>query len=287
MKAILKGHVTEEICINTTYYFVERLSDVSYSPLSRCSAFWLSWVSLVCTIIAAIGGIVGFKKTESTLILTFGLENFVDFMSSVVVLWRFYCPHGLDELKIAKLQKREERASLTISFIIGILGIFILSVAIYDFCTQDKEQDMNLLFVISFISILVFGSLSVIKFKYARDLNSPSLYKDGICSLIGTSLSASLLLTTAIIEHSPKAAFIDPTVSLLIGVGAIFYGFKVVYNMVQSGVPIFHPDWWVTKKNSERAGAETFSQELPPVQNGEKDGEGENINTEKTEHEVI
>lgn len=265
------------------YYLVEPLTFSS----SHCSAFWLSWVSLICTIIAAIGGIVGFKKTESTLILTFGLENLVDFMSSVVVLWRFYCPHGFDEVKIAKLQKREERASLAISIIIGILGIFILSVAIYDFCTQDKEQDMNLLFMVSFISILVFGSLSVIKFKYARDLNSPSLYKDGICSLIGTSLSASLLLTTAIIEHSPKAAFIDPTVSLLIGIGAMYYGFRVVYRMVQSGVPIFHPDWWVTKKDSEQPIAETFNQELPTVQNDEKDAEAGNANTQKTEHEVI
>ena len=53
------------------------------------------------------------QKTDSTLILAFGLENFVDFVSSLVVLWRFYCPHGCDEAKLAKLKKREERASVS------------------------------------------------------------------------------------------------------------------------------------------------------------------------------
>lgn len=251
-------------------------------PLQH-EAFWLSWVSLICTIIAAVGGVVGFKKTESTLILAFGLENFVDFMSSVVVLWRFYCPHGFDEAKVAKLQKREERASVAISIIIGFLGLFILAMAIWDFCVADKEQDLDLLFTVSFVSIIVFGSLAVVKFKYARDLDSPSLHKDGICSLIGTVLSASLLLTTAIIDHSPKAAFIDPTVSLIIGIGAMVYGFKVVFNMVQNGIPIFHPDWWITKKEDDHQSTAT---ELPAM---EKSGDyvEEGNEGEKTENEII
>ena len=53
------------------------------------------------------------QKTESSLILAFGLENFVDLLSSLVVLWRFYCPHGCDEVKLANLKKREERANVS------------------------------------------------------------------------------------------------------------------------------------------------------------------------------
>ena len=87
---------------------------------------------------------------------------------------------------------------MAISVVIGILGLFVLGVAIYDFTQNDDEQDFALLFAISFVSIVVFGILTIVKFKYARALDSPSLYKDGICSLIGTSLSGSLLVTTAI-----------------------------------------------------------------------------------------
>ena len=149
---------------------------------------------------------------------------------------------------MAKLKKREERASVAISMVIGILGLFIFCVAIFDFLDNDPEQDLALLFIISFVSIIVFGGLTVVKFKYATELDSPSLHKDGICSLIGTSLSASLLLTTAIVEEHPKAGYLDPVVSLLVGIAAIVYGFKVIIDLLVNGVPIFHPEWWYEKK---------------------------------------
>lgn len=250
-------------------------------------AFWLSWISLVCTLIAAIGGVVGFSKTESTLILAFGLENFVDFASSAIVLWRFYCPHGADEAKIVKLKKREERASVAISIVIGVLGLFVFTIGLLDLFKRDKDTDLSLLFTISFVSILVFGTLTIIKFKYSDDLDSQSLYKDGICSLIGTCLSASLLLTTAIIDQAPKAWILDPIVSLIIGVTASVYGWKVVMKMVSEGIPIWSPEWWYTKKDV------TATQELPEVEsNASGDYEGGTTDTETDkeaaeEHEVI
>lgn len=214
-----------------------------HKPDAR-DAFWMSWLSLILTIIAAIGGIVGYAKTDSTLILAFGLENVVDFFSSAVVLWRFYCPTGADQELLAKLQKREERASVAISLVIGLLGAFVFALGVFDLLEHDEDQDLDLLFMISFISILVFGSLTIVKFQFARKLDSASLYKDGICSLIGTCLSGSLLLTTAIIDYMPGAWYIDPIVSLVIGVTAVFYGWKVAIDMLQNGIPIFLPSWW-------------------------------------------
>lgn len=248
-------------------------------------AFWLSWVSLMCTLIAGIGGMVGFSKTESTLILAFGLENFVDFFSSVVVLWRFYCPHGADEAQLAKLNKREERASLAISIVIGLLGLYVFSIGILDTLKRDKDTDLSLLFTISFISIIVFGTLTIIKFKYATDLDSASLYKDGICSLIGTCLSASLLFTTAIIDYAPNAWYIDPICSLIIGISATVYGFRVVIKKVKEGQPIFHPDWWYSCGSSD-----DVEQELPDLESkarGDYEGGGQVAEKKTDEHEVI
>lgn len=246
-------------------------------------AFWLSWVSAVCTVVAAIGGVVGFSRAQSTLLLAFGLENFVDFVSSLVVLWRFYCPHGGDDTTLARLRKREERAGVAISIVIGVLGLFVFSLGILDLLEEERDGDLGLLFAISLLSIVVFGSLTIVKFKYARDLESPSLYKDGICSLIGTALSTSLLLTAAIIDYAPNAWYIDPVASLIIGVGAVVYGSRVVFHMVRNGVPIFHYDWWVTK-------GEVKAQELPEAKGPGGDGDHEERTAPEEnvgEHEVI
>ena len=102
------------------------------------------------------------------------------------------------------------------------------------------------------------------------------MYKDGICSLIGVCLSASLLLTTAIIESFPAAWYFDPVASLVLGVGAAVYGFKVVIDMVFSGVPIFHRDWWSTSAD------ETSGNEIPEMQTDSSVG-----NDKINEHEVI
>lgn len=247
-----------------------------HQPDAR-DAFWMSMVSLVLTIIAAIGGIVGYFKADSTLILAFGLENVVDFISSAVVLWRFFCPDGADQEMLAKLQKREERASVAISLVIGLLGTFVFAIGVYDLLEKDKDQDLDLLFTISFVSIIVFGTLTIIKFQYAQQLDSASLYKDGICSLIGTCLSGSLLLTTAIIDKAPGAWYIDPIVSLLIGFSAVIYGWKVAVDMMKNGIPIFLPSWWYS------CGMNEMAQELPAP----KDSTGEHAEENVAEHEVI
>ncbi len=133
---------------------------------------------------------------------------------------------------------------MALSIIIGILGLFLICVGIADILVAEKDTNVEFLFLGSLVSIIFCGALAIIKFKYAADLDSQSMYKDGICSLIGVCLSASLLLTTAIIESFPAAWYIDPVASLVLGVGATVYGFKLVIDMVLSGVPIFNRDWW-------------------------------------------
>jgi divalent metal cation (Fe/Co/Zn/Cd) transporter len=149
---------------------------------------------------------------------------------------------------------------VALSIIIGILGLFLICVGVLDLLVLEKDSELDLLFIGSLISIISCGALAIIKFKYAADLNSQSMYKDGICSLIGVCLSGSLLLTTAIIESFPAAWYIDPIASLVLGVVATVYGFKLVIDMVLSGVPIFKRDWWNTNE------AAPFENESPAMQ---------------------
>jgi hypothetical protein len=75
----------------------------------------------------------------------FGLENCVDLLSSVVVVWRFYVPIGktVTEEREKLLEKREERASVAISFILILLGLFVCGGALSDLVNgPESENDL-------------------------------------------------------------------------------------------------------------------------------------------------
>lgn len=87
--------------------------------------------------------------------------------------------------------------------------------------------------------------LKVFKFHYAKMLESPSLYKDGICSLIGTVLAGALFINTLIIKNNPNMWLIDPTVSFFCGIAAMFIGFQAIYlAKYRDSLPIFNLTWW-------------------------------------------
>ena len=192
-----------------------------------------------------------FKTAGSQLCLVYGLENCVDLFSSVVVVWRFFIPGNLTKELEEHLQKREERASMAISFILVLLGVFVMGGALDALANgSEDETDMSLVLAISFISIFVFGLMTAFKFQYSKKLDSPSLHKDGLCSLLGTILSTALFVNTLIIESFPATWYLDPVVSLLCGLAAAVLGIHAIYSAKKSGLPVFSAQWWMLSQGS-------------------------------------
>jgi len=214
-------------------------------------AYVLSIISLALTLLAAIGGIVAYQVLDDSLLFVYGLENCVDFISSAIVVWRFNKPEkGDHEARKALLEAREKRAEIGISIILAILGFGSIIVSSEDFSKGFEEEDETQLWVLyylAFCSLLIFGTLSMFKFRYADALNSPSLYKDGICSLIGTCLALSLFFNTVLsLSTSGQLWWLDPCVALICGVGTLIYGLYSIYvAFVREGLPIFNPQWWL------------------------------------------
>lgn len=213
-------------------------------------AYYLSWISVIITLLAGSGGVTIYTLNGSSLMLAYGVENFVDFLSSSVVLWRFYCPGDPDEATEKRLARREKRASIAISIILGILGGGILAAAIDDLVKgAEDEEKYKLVLGVSFVSILVFGVLTVIKFHYGNRLQSASLHKDAICSLIGTALSGALFFNTLIISHYEEAWWIDPLVAIICGVVAIVIGlYAIIVAACIQKIPIYSCRWWFTSQ---------------------------------------
>ena len=68
---------------NQGYPFLANMSWWS-DPTSK-HAFLISWVGVILELSAAIVGLIYWSASGSALVLVFGLENIVDFLSSVVV----------------------------------------------------------------------------------------------------------------------------------------------------------------------------------------------------------
>ena len=86
-------------------------------------AYIISWVSLVLTIVGLIVGLVVSVLTKSSATLGFALENAVDGISSVLVLWRFW--GGGKGQSEGALAMREKRASVGIAIVFVILAITV------------------------------------------------------------------------------------------------------------------------------------------------------------------
>jgi hypothetical protein len=227
------------------------------------------------------------------LCLVYGFENCVDFLSSAVVLWRFFAPYEIDDALEEKLLRREKRASIAISFILALLGLSIIVTAGFDLSRgQEVPEGIKAEAIIAFLSIFIFGGLSVIKFHFAEILESPSLYKDGICSLIGTVLSGALFINTLIIDRAPDHWWIDPLVAMGAGIGAIFIGVQAVWlARSKDKLPIFNYKWWMLSQgdgmdevSGRPLGAEDFPEnkyangnpiEMAPANNHGEDEESD------------
>jgi len=163
-------------------------SEFWYAP-TAVHAYKISIISCGITFVAAILGFVAFGAADSAAMLGFGLENMVDLMSSMVVVWRFYV--GGDSAPpelVAKLDRREKRASVLIAIVLFILGVTVMSTAVTHLAEKEHGNNVGLLIGLSFPSFLVFGALATIKFRMADMLGSPSFKKDAICSLFGAIL---------------------------------------------------------------------------------------------------
>ena len=186
------------------------------------------------------------QRSGSSLFFVLAFENCVDFLSSAIVLWRFFAPSDMTKELEARLRQREQRASVAISFILVLLGLAVWATAAVDLGHGEEESSQEeAALAISFVSVFLFGVLTIVKFAYAKALDSPSLHKDGICSLIGTALSASLFVTTLIIVAAPSAWWIDPTVALVCGFASIVYGlWSVRVARYKDSLPVFSLEWW-------------------------------------------
>jgi divalent metal cation (Fe/Co/Zn/Cd) transporter len=215
------------------------------------------------------------QESRSPLLLVYGLENLVDFLSDAVVLWRFFAPSTVDDALERQLRHREERASLAISLIMIALGFLVMLASFIDLLNgNDSVEQKAAVFTLAFFSMFALAGLALLKLRYGRLLGSASLRKDGVVSLIGFALAVSLFVSTLIEVTNERLWYLDPVAAFIAGGFSAFLGIQALQQALKDGTPVFDRQWWYAAgaDNTTTSGGGV---EMPSSANGGKGAGGE------------
>jgi divalent metal cation (Fe/Co/Zn/Cd) transporter len=213
------------------------------NPTSR-EAFQISVVSALATLLAFIVGLVVSGSSSSSATLGYALENLVDLVSSLVVIWRFYGEVADDEL-----EKREKRASIGIALMIILLSICVFSVAVGHLGEKHAPKSIHDLIGLSVPSFLIFSFLGFVKWRISNQLRSPAMRKDAVCSLAGAILSLGVLIGAALFMNDDAIWWFDAFVAILISVCLFLYGLRTLVKNYVEGKAFWTLEFWRTAKN--------------------------------------
>uniref|UniRef100_A0A3Q3B5V3 Transmembrane protein 163a n=1 Tax=Kryptolebias marmoratus TaxID=37003 RepID=A0A3Q3B5V3_KRYMA len=169
----------------------------------RKKALWVSWISIVVTLILAVAAFSNFLSPSL-------------FLNAAAV----HSAH------------REYIACVILGIVFILSSLCILGKAIHDLATKMPPEVDDFLFSVSIVSGLTCAVLAVAKFMLGKKLTSRALITDGFNSLVGAIMGFSILISAEVFKQHPDVWFLDGTIGVLIGLIILAYGVKLLRDMV-------------------------------------------------------
>ncbi|KAF7666588.1 hypothetical protein LDENG_00098960 [Lucifuga dentata] len=192
----------------------------------RKKALWVSWASIVVTIILAITAFTVSIMRNSASAFGFAFDATLDVLSSVIVVWRY------SNAAAVHSAHREYIACVILGVLFILSSLCIMGKAIHDLAIKLLPEVDDFLFGVSVVSGLVCLILAVIKFMLGKVLTSRALITDGFNSLVGGIMGFSILISAEVFKHERKVWYLDGTIGILIGLIILAYGVKLLVDMV-------------------------------------------------------
>ena len=194
-------------------------------------AYNISVVSCVLTVSSVAVGLACFYATRSPAMLGFGIENAVDLMSSLVVMWRF----SAGEREKGGAARREKKASACIAMVMVALGLLVATVAIEHICNGGGGHKLELLISVSLPCGVIFGALGAVKYVMSVRMKSSSFKKDAVCSVCGSALSFGVVLGAWATEKDERLWWIDSAFAIFIGSACLALGVRTLRKKIFEG----------------------------------------------------
>ncbi|MBN3324755.1 TM163 protein, partial [Atractosteus spatula] len=186
----------------------------------RKKALWVSWISIVVTLVLAVAAFTVSIMRYSASAFAFAFDATLDVLSSIIVLWRY------SNAAAVHSAHREYIACVILGVVFILSSMCILGKAIHDLATHLLPEVDNFLFSVSILSGILCVILAVLKFMLGKVLTSRALITDGFNSLVGGIMGFSILISAEVFRHHPRIWYLDGTIGILIGLIIFAYGVK-------------------------------------------------------------
>lgn len=159
---------------------------------ARKQALTLAFFTVGYNLLEGAVSILAAVWAGSTALLGFGLDSFVESLSGVVMVWRFWnFGTETDEDEIARVEQTAQRL---VAYTFFILGAYVTYDAVSALVSQDVPETSVLGLAIAVASLIVMPVLFVLKYRLGRSIGSPSLVADSKETLACVLLSVALLI---------------------------------------------------------------------------------------------
>ncbi|XP_075037061.1 transmembrane protein 163 [Mixophyes fleayi] len=192
----------------------------------RKKALWVSWVSIVVTLVLAVAAFTVSVMRYSASSFGFAFDAVLDVLSSVIVLWRY------SNAAAVHSAHREYLACVILGVIFLLSSLCIVVKAIHDLSVRMLPEVDNFLFSVSILSGILCSLLAAVKFMLGKVLTSRALITDGFNSLVGGVMGFSILISAEVFKHNSSVWYLDGSVGILIGLIIMAYGIKLLVDMV-------------------------------------------------------
>jgi len=222
--------------------------------------FMLSAWCSVLTLMAAGAGITAYSLSNfSVIIYAFGVQNIIDLLSSIVIMWRFYAPRKnyLPERYLAMLKGREKRAQVAIAFIMIFMSLMLSVAALKEFKLEGElDQDLetrgkSVLLIVSFPTACVYTWFAVVKYMCSIKMESHALMQDAYCSGFGAFLAGSSYINTHIISRNPDLWMLNPIAAFSVSAVSLLLGMMSLLRNKYQDAPFCTLLWWITSPRNE------------------------------------
>lgn len=192
---------------------------------ARTKALALAFFTVGYNLAEGVVAITGTVLSGSITLLGFGLDSFVESLSGVVIIWRFWKFDVSQESE--EFEQVEEKAARLIAFTFFILGGYIVLDAGWALYQRETPAPSVIGIVLGAVSLIIMPVLFVLKYRLGKAIGSRSLVADSKETLACVLLSVALFVGLGA-HYIWGLWWIDPVAAIVIAVLIIREGFETL-----------------------------------------------------------